>query len=331
MLRFTLACLTILHLGVPSLAQPLPEDQPLQVSAAFEEAGNRIEVDSFTSHSPGATRRALEWIKERLPKLNEPTSKKMIVLGLRETLPNSASDRDAFEAARALGAALDTGVIQEKTDPNDPLNVDANERGVEDLKGLMGKRYLVTLTLSRMIVSGTIAGTAVAIRPEYSWVGGLAAGVLAALSPGFFTAKGQQLREWLTAEKFAKLLGAKTGAVRRVLGKTEESLKWYFMAFTANGLFRTIQSLMAETNTLSFLQNAGDVAKISFMEFLSFAPWDSFFANYEKRNVLALKGIAGLTRKQRQLAEFYVHRRIDVANWAIGILTSSFVVGSMLH
>jgi len=322
-LKYALVFTAVLQFGSVSAAQEAPDDLPLQLSMHAEEGSRRIEVDSFTAHTPSQLSRAIEWIRERLP------SRKVIVLGLHQPNPVTESDRGAYEAAHRL--AGESGVVQERTDPNDPLEADAAEKGVNDLKGLMGKRYLVTLTLSRMLVSGAIAGVTVAVRPNYSWRGGVLAGALSAILPGVFTAKGQSFREFISAERFANTLGLKPGAVRRTVNKIEESLKWYAIASTGNGLFRTVQNMTAEANNLTLNGNVLDVMGITLMETLSFYPWDSFFANYEKRNVMALRGLSDLTPKQKELAEFYIHRRIDTANWAIGILTSTFVLGSMLH
>lgn len=334
-----LALITAFLAFSPAYAQT-PEE-PLRITLSAENETQNIEVETLVVQSPTSLRRAIDWIKGRLPKTS---SRNLIVLGLRERHRDTESARDAVLAANEFSKALDTKIVRENIREKDLLNADANELGVEDLKGLTGRRYLLYLTVSRMVLSGVVGGaavstniigTAITIRPDFTWAGALSAGVLAAALPGFYTFKGPMLRDWFAAERISKVLDVTNPKSRAVLNRIEQLLKGYAVSFTAGNLFRTVEQLTSHVGklgvvqslkNLSLIQNLKDVAITSVYDTASFWPWETYFTHYEQRNFRAIEGQTQLSPKQRELARFYVRRRIDTANWAVGLVSTGVAV-----
>jgi hypothetical protein len=300
-----------------------PVDEPMQVSLRINDGAQHIEVDTIVVHSPSGLKRALTWIKGRLPK-SSSSAEKLISLGLRENSFQSPAFRDAITASQEISNETGARVSRET------LEIDkVGTPDVEDLRGLMGRRYIITLTLSRAMISGSWTFYYVAIQAHGSWQSGLLAGLVAAAAPAVFTLTGGAMRDWFGAEQLAKLFGVSSHLPRESLNRFEQLIKLYLVAFHANGFLRAAEQIMSHSARFSIWKNLGDIAKTTGMDILSFWPWESFFTNYEKRNFQMIDDTPELTKKEKKLAKFYIRQRIDVNNWVVGILSTAVSVATL--
>lgn len=315
-----------LALSFSSHAQELaPAEEPAVVIQNLGEGANQAEVVTVSAASPRALRRAVDWIKSHLRR--ESADERFVLLGLNDEAPKGAAVKaraDARLAAAELAQAAKT----------EPKTESFAGKTLQKLWG--GTNYLVTITVIRTLYTYGVNWTGVAVSPDFSAFDGAILGVVAAAPVVFFTMKGFEFRQWVTAQRISKLFGLQgredlsrvQKTLRTAFNRFEEYGKMYLTAFTAIGLFKVVAALVQDTAPMSFAESLSVVHKTALYETLAFAPLDAFFGNHERRRI---REAVSLPPKLREAAGRLAVRNMDISNFFAGMYTSTIVLASVMN